>query len=54
MWREAFVAAALAADQEVARHGLVYDGEEVLAYLRDKLARRPARYPRERRLDARR
>ena len=41
--RQAFVDSALAAEQEVAEYGLVYDADEVFAYMRDKLAgKRPA------------
>jgi len=36
--RAKFVASALAAEQEVAEYGLVYYGDEVVAYLRDKFA----------------
>jgi predicted transcriptional regulator len=45
--RREFVEAALAAEQEVLRDGLVHDGDEVLAYLHARLtggrARRPAK-----------
>ena len=36
--RQAFVASALTAEQEVAEYGLVYDADEVFSYLKDKLA----------------
>lgn len=36
--RQAFVATALAAEQEVAQYGLVYDADEVFSYLRARVA----------------
>lgn len=39
--RREFVASALVAEQEVAEYGLVYDADEVFAYLKDKLAGNP-------------
>jgi predicted transcriptional regulator len=46
--RREFITSALAAEQEVARYGLVYDGDEVLSYLKARLdGRTPAR-PRKR------
>ena len=40
-----FIGAALAAREEVARYGLVYDADEVFSYLREKLAGRPVGQP---------
>lgn len=48
--RRAFVGGALAAEEEVAQYGLVYDGDEALSYFRARLeGLNPAR-PRKRRL----
>jgi len=48
--RREFLGDALAAREEVAEYGLVYDGDEVLSYLKARLeGRRPAR-PRKRKL----
>ena len=48
--RREFLGDALAAREEVAEYGLVYDGDEVLSYLKARLeGRRPAR-PHKRRL----
>jgi hypothetical protein len=44
--RREFAALAMEAEHEVARFGLVYDGEEVLSYLQSKLSGRPVRRPR--------
>lgn len=46
--RRKFVASALDAEREVARFGVVYDGDEVLSYLQSRLTGRPARRPRRR------
>ena len=43
--RREFVEAALVAEEEVARYGLVYEGDEVIDYFRDKLAGKPAKRP---------
>ncbi|MBX9961673.1 MAG: hypothetical protein K2Y35_01370 [Burkholderiales bacterium] len=48
--RRAFVGAALAAEEEVARYGLVHDGDEVLAYLQARLNGAKAPRPRKRKL----
>lgn len=48
--RRDFVGAALAAEEDVAQYGLVHDGDEVLAWLGQRLAGRPASRPRKRRL----
>jgi predicted transcriptional regulator len=48
--RRAFVGHALAAEEEVAQYGLVYDGDEALSYFLARLeGRNPAR-PRKRRV----
>jgi predicted transcriptional regulator len=48
--RRAFIGSALAAEQEVAQYGVVYDGDEVLSYLKARLeGKKPAR-PRKRKL----
>lgn len=48
--RRAFVGHALAAEEEVAQYGLVFDGDEALSYFRARVeGRNPAR-PRKRRL----
>ena len=46
--RREFVASALEAEREVAKFGLVYDGDEVLSYLQAKLSGLPVRRPRRR------
>lgn len=43
--RREFVASALAAEQEVAEYGLVYDADEVFAYMRAKLSGKTAEAP---------
>ena len=43
--RQEFVASALAAEQEVAEYGLVYDADEVFAYMKDKLTGKPLELP---------
>jgi predicted transcriptional regulator len=48
--RKMFVAAAVAADKEVERTGLVHDAEDVFAYLTDKLAGKKPKRPRSVRL----
>lgn len=48
--RRDFVDSALAAEQEVAEYGLVYDGDEVLGYLKARLEGRKAARPRKRKL----
>ena len=47
--RREFVEAALAAEEEVASCGLVYDADEVFSYLRDKAAGETAERPAPRR-----
>ena len=48
--RRAFIKSALVAEQEVAQYGLVYDGDEVLSYLKTRLEGRKATRPRKRKL----
>jgi predicted transcriptional regulator len=43
--RREFVAVARAAEQEVAKYGLVYDSDEVFAYIKDKLAGKKPKRP---------
>ncbi len=43
--RRAFVGAALAAEQEVASYGLVYDANEVFSYVRERVAGEEATRP---------
>ncbi len=43
--RRAFVASAIAAEEEVARYGLVYDADEVFGYMKAKLDGRRTRRP---------
>lgn len=43
--RQAFVAAALAAEQEVAQYGLVYDADEVFSYLKERASGTPVSRP---------
>ena len=46
--RRAFIKSALVAEQEVGQYGLVYDGDEVLSYLKTRLEGRKAVRPRKR------
>lgn len=48
--RREFIVSALAAEEEVAQYGLVYDGDEVLSYLKAKLDGRKVARPRRRKL----
>lgn len=48
--RRAFVDSALTAEQEVAQYGVVYDGDEVLSYLKARLEGKQAARPRKRKL----
>ena len=48
--RSAFLGDALAAREEVAQYGLVYDADEVLSYLKARIEGRKATRPRKRRL----
>lgn len=43
--RREFVQSALLAEQEVIQYGLVYDADEVISYLRDRLAGQTAKEP---------
>ncbi|HZF22796.1 MAG TPA: hypothetical protein VE030_04930 [Burkholderiales bacterium] len=43
--RREFVASAIAAEEEVAQYGLVYDADEVFSYMKAKLDGRRARRP---------
>src|SRR5436190_21474340 len=44
--RRGFIQSALVAEQEVAQYGLVYDGDEVLSYLKARIEGRKATRPR--------
>jgi predicted transcriptional regulator len=46
--RQDFIQSALAAEQEVATYGLVYDGDEVLSYLKARFEGRKVARPRKR------
>jgi len=48
--RREFIKSALVAEQEVAQYGLVYDGDEVLSYLKARLEGRKATRPRKRKV----
>jgi predicted transcriptional regulator len=48
--RRAFIGDALAAREEVAQFGLVYDGDEVLSYLKARLDQGEPARPRKRKL----
>jgi len=48
--RREFIKSALVAEEEVAQYGLVYDGDEVLSYLKARLEGRKAARPRKRKL----
>jgi len=48
--RRDFLGDALAAREEVAQYGLVFDGDEVLSYLKARLEQRKPARPRKRRL----
>lgn len=48
--RKMFVAAAVAAEKEVEKTGLVHDADDVFAYLKDKLAGKKPKRPRSIRL----
>lgn len=48
--RQAFVASALKAEQEVAQYGLVYDADEVFSYIQAKAEGRRANKPKSRKL----
>jgi predicted transcriptional regulator len=48
--RRQFIASALDAEREVARSGIVHDGDEVLSYLQARLTGQPTRRPRRRKV----
>jgi predicted transcriptional regulator len=48
--RREFIGSALGAEQEVADYGVVYDGDEVLSYIKARLEGRKAARPRKRKL----
>ena len=48
--RREFLGDALVAREEVAQYGLVYDGDEVLSYLKERLEGRKLARPRKRSL----
>ena len=49
-WQRSFVEDAIAARQDILRTGKVYDGQEIAAYMRAKLAGKAAQRPRARQL----
>ncbi len=52
--RREFIESALAAEEEIAQYGLIYEGDEVIRYFRDKLAGTPAKRPKPVKLQSRR
>jgi predicted transcriptional regulator len=48
--RRAFIKSALVAEEDVVQYGLVYDGDEVLSYLKARLEGRKATRPRKHKL----
>ncbi len=48
--RQAFIASAVKAEQEVAEYGLVYEADEVFNYLQAKLDGKKTRWPKARKL----
>ncbi len=48
--RQAFIASAMKAEQEVAEYGLVYEADEVFGYLHAKLDGKKTRWPKARKL----
>lgn len=48
--RQAFVASAVAAEQEVAEYGLVYDADEVFSYIQARLDGKRAKWPKTKKL----
>ncbi len=48
--RQTFVAAAVAAEQEVAEYGLIYDADEVFSYIQAKLDGKRAQRPKSKKL----
>ena len=50
--RQEFLATAVAAEQEVAEYGLIYDADEVLSYIEAKLNGKSAKRPKAKKLPA--
>lgn len=48
--RQAFVASAQLAEQEVAEYGLVYDADEVFSYIQAKIDSKPNKRPKAKKL----
>lgn len=48
--RQAFIASAMKAEQEVADYGLVYDADEVFGYLQAKVGGKRTKWPKARKL----
>jgi predicted transcriptional regulator len=48
--RQAFIAAAGVAEQEVAEYGLVYDADEVFSYIQARLDGKRAKWPKTKKL----
>ena len=48
--RQAFIASAIKAEQEVAEYGLVYEADEVFNYLQAKLDGKKAKWPKAKKL----
>ena len=48
--RQAFIASAMKAEQEVADYGLVYEADEVFGYLRAKVDGKKIKWPKARKL----
>lgn len=48
--RQAFIASAMKAEQEVAEYGLVYEADEVFAYLQAKVTGKKTKWPKAKKL----
>ena len=48
--RQAFIASAMKAEQEVAEYGLVFEADEVFGFLQDKVNGKPAKWPKAKKL----
>jgi predicted transcriptional regulator len=48
--RQAFIASAMKAEQEVAEYGLVYEADEVFSYLQAKLDGKKTKWPKTKKL----
>ena len=48
--RQAFIAAAGVAEQEVAEYGLVYDADEIFSYIQARLGGKRAKWPKTKKL----